>query len=570
MFALAGTMLGLIGAWVLIYLVLFGWGQFWPLNPPAAAFSNARMWVGLALVIFVLQLWHLILPVDWRATTGVVAVGLAGCGWNCVRYAPYSKVWQVASEHKGVAGLSVIVALWMVNHCLWAPFYEDSGVYHFQTIRWLNEYPIVPGLGNLHGRLAFNQSYFLFPAVLNAAPFFQKGHHLANGFLITVMALQLLFRATAAGWTLSIRLFASFMLVILLRRAAMEGPSNPTPDLALFVLGTLLMLWLLEYLHQSRPLGESVLSYCCCTLVVAALGVTFKLSFLGFAAMLTVLSLWLCVRALGGEFGKGLAAAAGGTALLIACLGATWIARGVTTSGYPVYPSTWAGAPVDWRIPTAKVVMMRSTIVSWGRTSIPRWTERTVDEGWLKPWIARTLLGELKQPVFVIGVASVGLAMLRLYTGKAFGLKLWLPLIAPAGWILYWFLTAPDPRFGRAAFWLIGAWLSAMVAGSLVEIRGWRSKWIMRAVLIFGIAAVMPTSVLRKKIITDLAVSGFGVIPRVPLTEYHTASGLMLIVPVSDAVVWDAPLPSTPYPEQTLELRGKTLANGFRYRPVPR
>src|SRR5688500_16524798 len=45
------------------------------------------------------------------------------------------------------------------------PLVYDTGFYHAQAVRWINEYPAVPGLANLHGRLAFNSSWFVWGAL---------------------------------------------------------------------------------------------------------------------------------------------------------------------------------------------------------------------------------------------------------------------------------------------------------------------------------------------------------------------------------------------------------------------
>ncbi|EMO63800.1 hypothetical protein LEP1GSC133_1179, partial [Leptospira borgpetersenii serovar Pomona str. 200901868] len=37
-----------------------------------------------------------------------------------------------------------------------SPFAYDSGLYHIQSIKWIQEYSVVPGLANLHGRFGFN------------------------------------------------------------------------------------------------------------------------------------------------------------------------------------------------------------------------------------------------------------------------------------------------------------------------------------------------------------------------------------------------------------------------------
>src|SRR5204863_7475062 len=121
-------------------------------------------WTGLALVILFLQVWHLFLPVDWKASLTVVVVGLSGL-------IPKTKDdllrLRALNRPRLIFFGAVPVALWLANVSLRAPWNYDSGLYHFQMIRWLNEYAIVPGLGNLEPRLAFNQSYFLYPALLN-------------------------------------------------------------------------------------------------------------------------------------------------------------------------------------------------------------------------------------------------------------------------------------------------------------------------------------------------------------------------------------------------------------------
>src|SRR5215213_9724123 len=76
MFGVVGTTFGIVIAWATIYLILFGWGVFWPAQQ--LSLTGARCWTGLGLVIGFLQVWHLFLPVDWRATAVVIVVGAAG------------------------------------------------------------------------------------------------------------------------------------------------------------------------------------------------------------------------------------------------------------------------------------------------------------------------------------------------------------------------------------------------------------------------------------------------------------------------------------------------------------
>jgi hypothetical protein len=58
----------------------------------------------------------------------------------------------------GAAGLCILVLLYpQALH----NYGYNNGLYYLQTFKWNREFPITVGLGNLHGRLAFNSILFL-------------------------------------------------------------------------------------------------------------------------------------------------------------------------------------------------------------------------------------------------------------------------------------------------------------------------------------------------------------------------------------------------------------------------
>jgi hypothetical protein len=69
------------------------------------------------------------------------------------------------SISNAITGLSLLLLLLLVS---WFGLgssehdHFDTGLYYLTTIRWAQDYPVVPGLANLHTRLGFNQSLFLF------------------------------------------------------------------------------------------------------------------------------------------------------------------------------------------------------------------------------------------------------------------------------------------------------------------------------------------------------------------------------------------------------------------------
>lgn len=45
----------------------------------------------------------------------------------------------------------------------------DTGLYHAQSIRWIEEYGVVPGLANLHSRFGYNSAAFALCALFGGA-----------------------------------------------------------------------------------------------------------------------------------------------------------------------------------------------------------------------------------------------------------------------------------------------------------------------------------------------------------------------------------------------------------------
>jgi hypothetical protein len=64
---------------------------------------------------------------------------------------------------------------------------EDDGLYYLQTFLWNHEFPVVAGLGNLHGRLAFNQILFLIAPLVDRLEI----GWIANLLVVTFVMLSL-------------------------------------------------------------------------------------------------------------------------------------------------------------------------------------------------------------------------------------------------------------------------------------------------------------------------------------------------------------------------------------------
>ncbi|MEO0561266.1 MAG: hypothetical protein AAF125_04085, partial [Chloroflexota bacterium] len=147
-------------------------------TPTNATHWLLAFWAGLALWTGALQVWHFIAPVNAAATWALYGLGVAGLLW-AARAFPKT-LWRAVREHHALTALFLLILGFAANNAILQPVRYDTGLYQIQSFMWTNTYPIVPGLGNLHGRLAFNNSFHIVIAALNhALPLGGRGMHLA-------------------------------------------------------------------------------------------------------------------------------------------------------------------------------------------------------------------------------------------------------------------------------------------------------------------------------------------------------------------------------------------------------
>ena len=68
----------------------------------------------------------------------------------------------------------------------------DSDLYHAQSIRWIEEYGIVKGLGNIHVRFAYNSSFFALSALYSMPYIFGQSMHSVNGMIALILSIEAL------------------------------------------------------------------------------------------------------------------------------------------------------------------------------------------------------------------------------------------------------------------------------------------------------------------------------------------------------------------------------------------
>ena len=178
---------------LIIYLLLgavyYGWGKaaahLLGISKQTSRSDITLLWLGWAFTLVILQLSHFLFPLTASIVVPVFLTGVVFSAPQIVNVLRHFS--QQRFPVMRTATLVIIMlagASWIASRSMMPPTNTDSGGYHFNAIRWINAFPIVPGLGNLHGRLAFNQAFFPYAAALNFSPIFEHGHALANSFLL--------------------------------------------------------------------------------------------------------------------------------------------------------------------------------------------------------------------------------------------------------------------------------------------------------------------------------------------------------------------------------------------------
>jgi hypothetical protein len=256
-----------------------------------------NFWVGWCLTIAFLQIWHFFYRIDGFVLG--LFFGFSAIGWILKRASIMNAIrdWRQPRFFVTI-GLALGLALILGNHVITDAPNVDHGLYHQATVQWSSEYAIVPGLGNLHHRLAFNNANMLYASMINSGLLKGLSIYLSNTLLIYVLIVQCAagaYRFFKRGSThQTTHLFYALMGPAVLLYGASTNLIGYSPDVVVFVLQTVLageFLRLLEMRHEHvNTSTQSVI-----IVLIAATGIAVKLSFIGFGLtfLMALFVFWL-------------------------------------------------------------------------------------------------------------------------------------------------------------------------------------------------------------------------------------------------------------------------------------
>ncbi len=459
--------------------------------------------------------------------------------------------WRETSRIKKVL-LPILFLLWAYFSSRGYMAY-DSDLYHAQSIRWMEEYGVVPGLGNLHERFAYNSAAFAVNALYSMKWLLGRSLHTASGFfalLLSATALEL--GRTWKEKKLRLADYAMIGAVYYLVTIWDEVTAPSSDYLIMCTLFFIVIKWLLCLERDSSAAGEKLVPYgLLCVAGVYAL--TLKLT----AGLILLLVIKPAVSLIRGKRWREILLYLG--LGLLVCL--PWMARTVVISGWLLYPFPALDLfSVDWKMPAGPIAVDAAQIKTWGRAL---YDARLVDlpmHQWFPGWFSTTLSGMEK--LLILGdlaciLLFVIYAVFSLVKKRKENLDVLLVLATVISSYAFWQYSAPILRYGYAYVLLVDLLMAGVILQKL------RRQRILYALICLygGYKLVMMGDYIRGNYLVDAYIwqQDYG---SYEVVSYELGGITFYAPAMGDRAGYDY-FPAAPT-QPEIELRGEGLKDGFR------
>jgi len=442
----------------------------------------------------------------------------------------------------------------------------DTGLYHAQSIRWIEEFGVVPGLGNVQARFGYNSAAFPLTALYSMKGIFGQSLHTTAGFfalLASFVALELykVFVKKRIHLSDFIRIGLVFYLSVIFFEV-MSPASDYYAQLLLFMI---IILWLDEDAYQKQTENRHVAPYALlCILIVYAVTLKFSVAVL---LLLVIKPAIILIRekkikqiAISICFG------------LITCL--PFFIRNVIITGWLVYP--FAGIDLfsfDWKIPKGQVQYDANEIGIYGKgiSDVSRF-EAPFSE-WVPIWFngLKTLEKMFVLMTVLAIVCGCIYFVIRLLKQKKtddkaplwnFGLVFAVFVIST----LFWFVSAPLVRYGYAYLTVVPLLVFGEIFLQIKDALPSHDKKLHAifciAFCLFFVSRIPGIAINIKNTLTEPYYCAQKDYPDGD-AEIKVVDDIIFYVPTDNGQIGYHKFPSSMFP-QPIELRGDSIEDGFR------
>ena len=257
------------------------------------------------------------------------------------------------------------------------PIFIDHDSYYLPTIKWISEYGIVKGVGNLEPRLAYVSSWHAFEALIHSI-LGQSNLFFTNGYLTWTFWIYSGFRLTRKIDIEGLLFLASPLLFVFI--------SQPTPDLPV----TLLTFFLFTTFSKKEFVVENGVYF----LIISSLAILIKPSLF----LLPVFGFFYFLSKT--KYLPKKYIFIGWTFILTTSV--IFTIKNLLASGYLLYPLPLIPLDVDYRIPSEIIYNLNNIVETeyWGVKINTRWSFNSI-------WLLLTQQGVDKYVYWIIVLITI-------------------------------------------------------------------------------------------------------------------------------------------------------------------
>jgi hypothetical protein len=548
-------MIALFISTLLCIFLLTTFGTFWAklFKLPSTLVEN--LLIGLVVCNTITSYVSLLFPINIFTSLVLLGVG-------CVLYIFIAGDLKqlIASEFRQRYIVFYAIPFLLVAFLLSvsSPSNYDSELYHIQSLKWIGQFPAVPGLANLHGRFGFNPNVFTFFALLSNQELFSQAMFPVNFTVFIIVALYFIKTMSTLLERHGLSKEFLFYILLFLFFLALPNLSSPSPD---FLSTTIVLFIFLRFIDLSRIEADSNFLYYVPILILSLYVTTVKLS----SIPVLLLSFFVIIK-FRPDFRKSYF-------LFLSCIiiMLPWLARNVITTGWLVYPFPALDLfNFDWKVPLAEVIVEKEAITGWARNPGTNYIASAdmLFEDWFPLWWQRLsfnnkllFTGSIVFPILFFTSQLIGKVKIDQFTNAA--------IFTSFCGVIFWTFLAPDWRFGES--FILVASLSPLLAFKRSRTTANETKVVLGILMLLtfciyikenypeirsnSLKALTSSLILVPRKVKDSTSANF---------NRYSINSIDFYQPTEDDRCFDHEIPCTPHLKTNLVLRKKTLRSGFR------
>lgn len=557
-------MLATLLAWLYISFLCWAWGILFlqlvrKSTREASIFPHFSIvcLIGLPVITIVASILSLFLPLGnwWIQFMFILPASLV----FFVKNVPYffsSLKKEFSLLHISSSVLLISLLLLILGMSTWTIVHPDTLGYHAQTMQWIEKYKAVPGLVHLHVRFGYQGLWFVDCALFDFSFIGKQGITFLNSTVLFWFLLFIINRIDHNFFNTGKKIYG-FCWIGLLSLSLWSytqvrlTAASASPDFiaTIFVLAIIYMLLArgASHLQANDWLLAALLSI---------VSVTIKLSVAPILVIAFAALLFFIIRR---KLKSFLFCVVIGVLALSA-----FIARNIITSGYVIFPSTAIDiVHVDWKYSKDRTEQEKNYITAYAKshgvvTKEEIDTVNNMSAGkWLPGWWKnRSTADKVIVLIFCFSVIASIIFVKKIIGEGSIALLI---LVTMLGGVIFWFVNAPDPRFGFG--FILG--FIAVVLYLLFkekEIQGQKNIPGFTLIALSAITFAYTTYRFINFFQTDQLTTPLGI----PPSEFKTSDcdGIKINSPVNSEF-GVTPVPCTDINCDNFAPRGNKIENGF-------